>query len=243
MIDKREILDQAAATGLNPHIVEKDYVLGWLLWGVANHEATADNWIFKGGTCLKKCFFETYRFSEDLDFTLTDPAHLDEDFLRNVFTDISVAVYDRTGIEIPVDRQRFDLLYQGSTRRIEPYSLPAPRRATSSSTPTTATRTPTAATVSTAFKAPVSPTRALRRASLSNSHRPARFPFHPPRPARPLFAPIAAAPMARPMSTNAPIAASGSIARPARAGSTSTRTRPATPVQGAPPTTSIPVTD
>ena len=123
MIDKREILDQAAAIGLNPHVVEKDYVLGWLLWGVANHEATADNWIFKGGTCLKKCFFETYRFSEDLDFTLTDPAHLDEDFLRNVFTDISVAVYDRTGIEIPVDRQRVDLLYQGSTRRIEPYSL------------------------------------------------------------------------------------------------------------------------
>ncbi|MCY4497838.1 MAG: nucleotidyl transferase AbiEii/AbiGii toxin family protein [Rhodospirillaceae bacterium] len=109
MIDKREILDQATATGLNPHVVEKDYVLGWLLWGVANHEATADNWIFKGGTCLKKCFFETYRFSEDLDFTLTDPAHLDEDFLRNVFTDISVAVYDRTGIEIPVDRHRFDL--------------------------------------------------------------------------------------------------------------------------------------
>ena len=53
MIDKREILDRAAATGLNPHVVEKDYVLGWLLWGVANHEAIADNWIFKGGTCLR----------------------------------------------------------------------------------------------------------------------------------------------------------------------------------------------
>lgn len=50
MIDKREILDQATATGLNPHVVEKDYVLGWLLWGIANHEATTDAWIFKGGT-------------------------------------------------------------------------------------------------------------------------------------------------------------------------------------------------
>jgi len=30
------------------------------------------SWAFKGGTCLKKCYFETYRFSEDLDFTLTE---------------------------------------------------------------------------------------------------------------------------------------------------------------------------
>ncbi len=27
-------------------------------------------WVFKGGTCLKKCYIETYRFSEDLDFTV-----------------------------------------------------------------------------------------------------------------------------------------------------------------------------
>jgi predicted nucleotidyltransferase component of viral defense system len=61
-------------------VVEKDYVLGWLLAGIGEHPATRDTWVFKGGTCLKKCFFETYRFSEDLDFTLTDPAHLDEGF-------------------------------------------------------------------------------------------------------------------------------------------------------------------
>ena len=28
------------------------------------------SWVFKGGTCLKKCYIETYRFSEDLDFTV-----------------------------------------------------------------------------------------------------------------------------------------------------------------------------
>ena len=48
MIDKREILDAATGLGLTPHVVEKDYVLGWLLWGVANHEAIADTWTFKG---------------------------------------------------------------------------------------------------------------------------------------------------------------------------------------------------
>ena len=109
MISKREILDQAAFQGLNPHVVEKDYVLGWLLWAIGTHDAVAENWAFKGGTCLKKCFFETYRFSEDLDFTLADPAHLEETFLRNAFAEMAEAVYDRTGIENPVDAQRIDV--------------------------------------------------------------------------------------------------------------------------------------
>jgi predicted nucleotidyltransferase component of viral defense system len=39
--------------------------------------------MFKDGTYLKKCFFETYRFSEDLDFTITDASHLDADFLKS----------------------------------------------------------------------------------------------------------------------------------------------------------------
>lgn len=33
------------------------------------HGELGESWVFKGGTCLKKCYFETYRFSEDLDFT------------------------------------------------------------------------------------------------------------------------------------------------------------------------------
>ena len=82
MIAKREILAIARQTSLTPHIVEKDYVLGWMLAGIYGHKDLAESWIFKGGTCLKKCFFETYRFSEDLDFTLRKPEHLDANFLK-----------------------------------------------------------------------------------------------------------------------------------------------------------------
>ena len=110
MIDRREILDTAAQTSLTPHVVEKDYVLGWMLAGIFGHEELAENWIFKGGTCLKKCFFETYRFSEDLDFTLRDVAHIDETFLKRVFAEIGEKIYDETGIELPVDRQEFEIL-------------------------------------------------------------------------------------------------------------------------------------
>jgi predicted nucleotidyltransferase component of viral defense system len=109
VIDKREIIDSATAPGLNPHVVEKDYVLGWLLWGIHNHDALRESWVFKGGTCLKKCFFETYRFSEDLDFTLTDPGHIDADFLHRVFSEIGERVYEETGIEVPAAAQRFEI--------------------------------------------------------------------------------------------------------------------------------------
>lgn len=109
MIDRREIIDIATKLGLNPHIVEKDYVLGWLLSGIYRHEALTESWIFKGGTCLKKCFFETYRFSEDLDFTLTDPSHINDEFLKPVFAEIGEKIYEETGIEFPPDRQNFEI--------------------------------------------------------------------------------------------------------------------------------------
>ncbi len=79
MIDKREILEAASSFSLLPNVVEKDYVLGWILGGIYAHEELAETWVFKGGTCLKKCYFETYRFSEDLDFTLRNEVHIDEE--------------------------------------------------------------------------------------------------------------------------------------------------------------------
>ncbi len=65
--------------------------------------------MFKGGTCLKKCYFETYRFSEDLDFTLTDPGHLDQGFLASTFREVGEWVYNQSGIEIPNDGIRFEV--------------------------------------------------------------------------------------------------------------------------------------
>ena len=109
MIEKREYLAIAQQTSLTPHVVEKDYVLGWMLAGIYSHDDLAANWVFKGGTCLKKCFFETYRFSEDLDFTLTKPEHLDADFLKSAFSEIGEWIYEQSGIEIPADKQEFEI--------------------------------------------------------------------------------------------------------------------------------------
>jgi predicted nucleotidyltransferase component of viral defense system len=109
VIDRRELLASAANLGMLPNVVEKDYVLGWLLAGIFNHPALRDSWVFKGGTCLKKCYFETYRFSEDLDFTLTDESHLNIDFLLATFRELGEWVYEQTGIELPPDKIRFEV--------------------------------------------------------------------------------------------------------------------------------------
>ena len=109
MIDKREILEAASALKLLPSIVEKDYVLGWVLAGINAHQETSESWVFKGGTCLKKCYFETYRFSEDLDFTLRDEGHVDEGLLRQVLADVVAWVGEQSGLTIPVDQLGFDI--------------------------------------------------------------------------------------------------------------------------------------
>ena len=109
MIDRQEILEFAGEVGLDPNVVEKDYVLGWLLAGISQHPRTRDTWLFKGGTCLKKCYFETYRFSEDLDFTLLDGSHVDEAILRTTFTEIAQWIYDESGIELPEAARAFEI--------------------------------------------------------------------------------------------------------------------------------------
>ena len=109
MIAREELLDLAADFGLAANVVEKDYALGWLLAAVGQHAATRDSWLFKGGTCLKKCFFETYRFSEDLDFTLLDAAHLDEAFLAKLFDELAEWVYEQTGLDLPPDARKVEV--------------------------------------------------------------------------------------------------------------------------------------
>ena len=107
MIDRREVMDFSRELGLTANVIEKDYVLGWVLAGISNHSELTSNWAFKGGTCLKKCYFETYRFSEDLDFTIISPDHINESFLLSSFKEIADWIYDTTGIEIPHKTIRF----------------------------------------------------------------------------------------------------------------------------------------
>ncbi|MCB0020064.1 MAG: nucleotidyl transferase AbiEii/AbiGii toxin family protein [Anaerolineales bacterium] len=50
-------------------VIERDYVLSWLLWGIYQHPLLAENLILKGGNCLRQIYFPRTRYSDDLDFT------------------------------------------------------------------------------------------------------------------------------------------------------------------------------
>lgn len=99
MITKQEILTVAKALHLEPLTVEKDYVLSWVLYGVSQNE-NLSGWLFKGGTCLKKCYFETYRFSEDLDFTVPKGAIYNETDIKEALDEVAEFIYDAAGINL-----------------------------------------------------------------------------------------------------------------------------------------------
>ena len=67
--ERREALDTAAdASGLLPHLLEKDI---WIVWSLRHVFAGpyANHLVFKGGTSLSKAYGIIRRFSEDVDLT------------------------------------------------------------------------------------------------------------------------------------------------------------------------------
>lgn len=84
------------------NVLERDYCLAWFLTALAESELKAMLG-FKGGTALKRCYFGDYRFSEDLDFTLTEPMTLDE--LKARLEPIYITVLDASGIVFAFDRE------------------------------------------------------------------------------------------------------------------------------------------
>jgi predicted nucleotidyltransferase component of viral defense system len=81
MIKPGEIQQKAHTVGVRVQQIEKDYILSWILFGISKHEYLSKSIVFKGGTVLKKVYFEDYRFSEDLDFTLLNTELSNEQIL------------------------------------------------------------------------------------------------------------------------------------------------------------------
>ena len=110
MISRADIDDRVRRWELREDIVEKDYVLGWVLWGIGTEPRLHHTWVFKGGTCLKKCYIETYRFSEDLDFTVLDNGPIEPDEVLKTISRVLDRVYQESGIDFtqrqPVCRKR-----------------------------------------------------------------------------------------------------------------------------------------
>lgn len=99
MIARADIVERVSEWGLTEEVVEKDYVLGWLLWGIGTDPVLSQAWVFKGGTCLKKCYIETYRFSEDLDFTVLPDGPFRPEDVEPLLTRTLARITDESGLD------------------------------------------------------------------------------------------------------------------------------------------------
>jgi len=103
MILQKEIITVAERLGIAKSTVEKDWVLGHFITATYSQSALREVLVFKGGTCLKKCWIPDYRFSEDLDFTSIDPEFI---FTRKHLREIGDYIWTTAGIPTHIESLR-----------------------------------------------------------------------------------------------------------------------------------------
>ena len=107
MITHQEIRNLVTEWGLREDVIEKDYVIGWVLWGIGSDPDLSIHWAFKGGTALKKCDVETWRFSEDLDFTVVPGGPDKPETIEPIIKRILDRIHDESGIDFSIKPPAF----------------------------------------------------------------------------------------------------------------------------------------
>lgn len=77
-------------------LIEKDLILHLILSDLSKDNFFAPNFLFKGGTCLIKCYLGYLRFSEDIDFTWKDQSMFNGKSQKAIRAYLS-KVIDKTG--------------------------------------------------------------------------------------------------------------------------------------------------
>ena len=103
MISAKDIQQKARKAIVRDTQIEKDYVLTWVLCGISRQTNLYQALAFKGGTVLKKVYFEAYRYSEDLDFTLLNDQLTDKSIF-NSFTQVFYWVLEKANIPLEVTK-------------------------------------------------------------------------------------------------------------------------------------------
>lgn len=115
MIQKGEIDIKANKEGVRATQVQKDYAISWVLWGISKNAFLKQSLAFKGGTCLKKVYFDDYRYSEDLDFTVLNDDISDKEILKN-FKALFSEVNKESRIKMSIDDETFEIHESGSIK-------------------------------------------------------------------------------------------------------------------------------
>lgn len=133
MILQKEIINIAQAKLVKTKTIDKDWVLGHFLNAMYSFEEIQQKFVFKGGTCLRKCYIEDYRFSEDLDFTLLDENFIvDAKFINSIIDKTEAAsgakfYFERKKIQKSDDLEKgyeIKIKFWGADHKINQIPLP-----------------------------------------------------------------------------------------------------------------------
>jgi predicted nucleotidyltransferase component of viral defense system len=107
MISAADLHRWAARQGLRFEQTEKDYVILLVLSALSETLQPANQWVFKGGTCLRHCYYAGYRFSEDIDFTCVGAGD-DAAAAQGVLNAVAAKVRESTGVVMLCNDLRAD---------------------------------------------------------------------------------------------------------------------------------------
>lgn len=104
MVTIDEIKEKATTLGVPLPVIEKDYVIGWLLNKIYLNPFLSQNLLLKGGNCIRKAYIKNTRFSDDLDFTIS--RYVNENNFREIIVQICKELSADVGIDFNIDQTR-----------------------------------------------------------------------------------------------------------------------------------------
>ena len=96
MINKDEIETKAKEFEIHEANVERDYVFGWLIFGIFTTSNLKDTIFLKGGNALRKGYFKNTRFSSDLDFGI--PGDIAQNVLLEELNKVCDFIQEKAGV-------------------------------------------------------------------------------------------------------------------------------------------------
>ena len=96
MIDYLQVQRLSLKNNISPEIIEKDYFIELVLFYFSKNSSLCENFVFRGGTALKKVYFPEYRFSEDLDFVIDSQKEI------NVYQERIIQILQKISTDYPI---------------------------------------------------------------------------------------------------------------------------------------------
>ncbi len=106
MIDSTEIEQKSKEFEIHTSNVQRDYVFGWMIFGIFTVSTLKDILFLKGGNALRKGYFSNTRFSSDLDFGM--PGDIDSNVLLTEINKVCDLIQEKAGISFVKENNKIE---------------------------------------------------------------------------------------------------------------------------------------